>query len=107
MNEETEDLSGRYFGRLRVLRSAPAAHLCGCARWRCQCECGGVIDAFHSALVQGLTTSCGCQSQVKQRRVIWDGEQIAHSIQLGLRTRYLRRLLWWDATANLLTIPPS
>lgn len=76
-NEDTEDLSGRWFGRLRVLRAAPPAPLCGCARWRCACECGGVVDAYQSALVQGRTTSCGCQSQVKQKRIQWHGEQIA------------------------------
>lgn len=77
MNEEIEDLSGRYFGRLRVLRSAPPAHLCGCRKWRCQCECSNVVDAFEVALLEGRTVSCGCQNQVKQRRINWDGERIA------------------------------
>lgn len=73
MNEETEDLSGRWFGRLRVLRSAPAHHECGCRRWRCQCECGNIVIAFEGALLEGRTASCGCQNQVKVKRINWDG----------------------------------
>src|ERR1035437_117808 len=69
MNEEVDDLSGNWFGRLRVLRPAPAHHLCGCRRWRCQCECGNVVDAYESALLQNLTVSCGCQNQAQPKRV--------------------------------------
>jgi hypothetical protein len=68
-HEETIDLSGSWFGRLRVLRSAPAHHICGCRRWRCQCECGDVVDAYESALLSGVTVSCGCQNQAKPKRV--------------------------------------
>jgi hypothetical protein len=75
LNENVEDLRGRYFGRLKVLRPAPAHHICGCPRWRCACECGGVVEAYHSALLSGMTTSCGCQSQVlRVTRVDWEGE---------------------------------
>lgn len=70
MNNETiVDLSGSFFGRLRVIRAAPAHHLCGCRRWRCECEAdGNIVDAYESALLQGLTVSCGCQNQAKSKR---------------------------------------
>jgi hypothetical protein len=68
-DEEAVDLSGRWFDRLRVIRIAPAHHLCHCRRWRCECECGNVVEAYESALLEGLTVSCGCQNQAQPKPV--------------------------------------
>ena len=53
------DLKGRRFGKLRVVvRSANAVG--GKTRWRCFCDCGGVVVVRGEVLVRGDTSSCGC-----------------------------------------------
>ena len=53
-----EDLTGRKFGRLTVLRRVEnkGAYV----MWECQCDCGNVIVARASNLKNGHTKSCGC-----------------------------------------------
>lgn len=52
------DLTGRQFGRLRVLgrgKSTKAG-----LYWTCKCSCGTVLDVFGGSLRYGKTKSCGC-----------------------------------------------
>lgn len=53
-----EDLSGRVFSRLKVIREAERVK--GKRRWVCVCECGLPAIVEHGALKSGNTTSCGC-----------------------------------------------
>jgi hypothetical protein len=55
---KVEDLAGRRFGRLTVLRFEGVQR--GHARWVCCCDCGMEIAAFASNLKRGSTASCGC-----------------------------------------------
>lgn len=48
------DLTGRVFGRLRVLGYADNAH------WNCVCECGQQRRVAGPSLRRGMTKSCGC-----------------------------------------------
>lgn len=54
----TENLTGRTFARLSVLRYL------GCknrsAYWECQCECGTTKGVHSNRLRTGATRSCGC-----------------------------------------------
>lgn len=58
-------LTGQQFGKLVVLGrgedyiSPSGPHL---LRWKCQCECGNIINATTSQLKRGLS-SCGCKSK--------------------------------------------
>lgn len=54
-----EDLSGRRFGRLRVLRFAEIRNHHN-ARWLCKCACGVEKIVAGNALCSGATLSCGC-----------------------------------------------
>lgn len=53
-----EDLTGRYFGKLKVIgksnKSDRRLH------WICECECGNIITVKGDALRQNLQQSCGC-----------------------------------------------
>ncbi len=57
------DLTGRTFGRLTVIASAPA-RITTAGRslsvWSCRCECGTGVDVIVDRLTTGHTTSCGC-----------------------------------------------
>ena len=53
------DLTGQRFGRLTVIeRAENSKHKK--ARWKCLCDCGGVIVVEALLLKQEKTKSCGC-----------------------------------------------
>src|SRR6266581_3944496 len=62
MQQRTEDLTGRSFGRLTVLERdrAPRESSGGHAYWRCACDCGNETSVAGCALRDGSTKSCGC-----------------------------------------------
>lgn len=61
---QPEDLAGRIFGRLTVIKEGPAyLSLKGVrlARWWCSCACGRVSNLIQASnLRSGGTRSCGC-----------------------------------------------
>lgn len=52
-------LSGRVYGRLRVLGRAPNDRH-NKSRWFCVCSCGSFVVVGGAGLKKGDTTSCGC-----------------------------------------------
>src|SRR5208282_2347181 len=52
------DLTGQEFGRLLVIDLAEPVN--GRTYWHCICDCGKQKNIASSALLQGLTQSCGC-----------------------------------------------
>lgn len=60
---ETEDLTGRKFGRLTVIERSKdhigkrGKHL---PMWLCKCECGTKKIVYTGNLKQGSVRSCGC-----------------------------------------------
>lgn len=60
-----ENLTGRRFGRLLVLKQtedwiSPSDNTVKRARWLCQCDCGNQTVVEGSVLKNGKTLSCGC-----------------------------------------------
>jgi hypothetical protein len=55
----TRDLSGRRFGRLKVIDFAGIKNQR--SLWRCRCDCGNITTVYGSKLSYGSTTSCGCR----------------------------------------------
>lgn len=57
----SEDLSGRKFGRLTVVRRLKPEEVETVQyNWLCQCECGNYVKASANKLKTGHTKSCGC-----------------------------------------------
>ena len=52
------DLTGEKFEKLTVI-GVGERNSSGRYRWKCQCECGRVIDTYASSLISGHTKSCG------------------------------------------------
>lgn len=54
-----EDLTGKKFNKLTVISLADnmARHN---RKWKCECECGSIIDVFSVHLKRGTSKSCGC-----------------------------------------------
>lgn len=67
-----KDLIGQKFGKLTVLERAdnyisPSGQ--SLVRYRCQCECGNIVEVMATSLVQGLTSSCGCLRSVGEMKI--------------------------------------
>jgi hypothetical protein len=54
------DLTGRKFGRLSVMRRLPYRIRGDLIGWECACDCGSTVCVSGSALSTGNTKSCGC-----------------------------------------------
>lgn len=59
MQHRFDDLTGRSFGRLRVV-SFFGKDKYGNTLWECLCQCGNTVVAGGSHLRHGNTRSCGC-----------------------------------------------
>lgn len=57
-----EDLTGKRFGRLIVIKKAPKLKS-NTTRWECKCDCGNIIQTTRSSLIKGSSKSCGCYSK--------------------------------------------
>lgn len=55
---KAENLIGRKFGILTVIEKSyrKGRH----QYWKCQCDCGNIVDARQDALKSGRTSHCGC-----------------------------------------------
>ena len=58
MARRAEDLTGKNFGRLTVLRRAERADG---VKWECLCVCGNHTIADSRGLQRGTKQSCGCR----------------------------------------------
>lgn len=57
----TVDLTGRTFGKLKVLYRSPQKRKNRKVHWICQCSCGNpLITVSSDKLLNGTTKSCGC-----------------------------------------------
>ena len=54
------DLQGKVFSRLTVLERMPILKKRSAVIWACVCECGNIVYARSSDLLNGHTKSCGC-----------------------------------------------
>ena len=69
MTNPKEDLTGRQYGRLTVLRQGEDyVYKNGKKRtqWVCLCSCGNVVTVEQSNLIRGNSKSCGCLNTEKR-----------------------------------------
>ena len=59
------DLTGKCFGRLKVLHVAERKRNTGNTFWICQCTCGNIVEADGYRLRRGGVRSCGCLRKEK------------------------------------------
>ena len=55
-----EDLTGKRFGKLTVIREDPERSNQGNVKWICRCDCGNTVSVIGTSLTRGNTKSCGC-----------------------------------------------
>lgn len=68
---KARDLTGMKFGKLTALECLGSEPLRG-RIWRCQCECGNIVDVQASRLTSGTKTHCGCQKKIKKEHPVRD-----------------------------------
>lgn len=77
---------GNKYGRLTVIEKGQGKGKR--ITWKCQCECGNIVDVDGTSLRKGLTTSCGCyrKEQVSNRVVDKYAGQTFHYITVLEKT---------------------
>jgi hypothetical protein len=56
------NLSGYKFGKLTAIRPTDQRKS-GKVVWECECDCGNTVFVSSTLLIQGKTTSCGCDKE--------------------------------------------
>lgn len=75
-NMGAEDLCGKRFGKLTVLRKTEQKRK-GSFLWLCECECGNTILLERYKIERGLVQSCGCARKGKNTKDL-KGMRIGH-----------------------------
>lgn len=57
--EKIINIVGKRFGRLKVIELVGRKHKE--ALWKCQCDCGNIVNVSSYSLRNGITQSCGCK----------------------------------------------
>lgn len=104
------DLTGETFGSLKVQEKVSGKGVS--TLWKCQCNCGNVINVIQSNLTSGATNSCGCMHRkqssenIKDYMGIIDGtnvsiissNKIPSNNTTGVKgVYYVKRLNKWNA----------
>lgn len=90
----SEDLTGKRFGRLYVL-GFDHTDSRGRSYWLCKCDCGNVSVPSRSALLGGLTASCGCGSREGMKPVNLTGQRFGRLYVLGLDHKNAKSGSYW------------
>lgn len=108
MGRPAEDLTGKKFGRLTVIRRATeeewprgsGRH----AKWLCQCECGKQTFVQSSDLKNGTTVSCGCKNRETAKKLAYNlgkerfddltGKRFGKLVVLNLAEQRGKNYIW-------------
>ena len=77
------ELTGQKFGKLLVLEKTNNRTKDGLIKWKCQCDCGNIVEVAGSYLKKGNTKSCGCNNALKRYN-----EQQSEKNKIPLGTKY-------------------
>ena len=83
-----ENIIGKRFNRLVVIKDDGTRSSKGDIKWLCRCDCGNFYHALGYRLKQGLTKSCGCLNDEKKRERFKDltGTETEHFKIISLVT---------------------
>ena len=62
-------LLNKKFGKLTVIEEIPDIRKNGRIVWKCQCDCGNIIEVPTLNLTSGNTTSCGCIKSKGEQKI--------------------------------------
>lgn len=93
------DLSGRLYGRLRVLEFLGFSKSAWCSYWLCLCNCGRRVAVSQKAMVRtnGPTSSCGCLGAEKASIRSWRGHgELSQNFWTHIRNHAIERDLVFE-----------
>ena len=66
-----EDLSGRRYGNLTVIKQTEDGVIAGknVPMWLCRCDCGKIKSVLGDSLKRGKAVSCGCRKVSKKSQI--------------------------------------
>ena len=76
LSQNIVDISGKRFGKLKVIKIAPKSEWKGEAYWICECDCGNTITTSGASLRRGSSKSCGKCKKETTRICNYDGKTI-------------------------------
>ena len=105
IKREYDDLVGKRFGMLTVISQEPDAitesgnkH----RRWKCKCDCGGIIISQESNLKSGASRHCGCMTYFNKSRSRTEdicgkrfGKLTAIKISKTIKDKYGKNINYW------------
>lgn len=74
---KAEDLSGQVFGNLKAISREGVDHNHH-SIWKCECDCGNIINSTAQKLKKGRQTSCGC----KHIQYVKEGDRFSRLIAI-------------------------
>ncbi len=109
--QNSKNIEGQTFGRLRVLRWA-GVNKQRAYTWKCLCDCGNLTIVSGTKLRTGHTTSCGCRQRETAQLMSVSKNPIEVSInnlickyKIGATKRGYEFLLTREDCINLFTSP--
>ncbi len=84
-----EDLTGKRFGRLTVIKFTPTDN--HHTYWKCKCDCGNITTVTRSALKAGDIVSCGCYRKENARFMFKYKHGISKTRQYRIWQSMIRR----------------
>jgi hypothetical protein len=97
-----QDITGKKFGKLTVIKLQGDVYH-GKKRkykkrkWKCQCECGSVLDVIGSSLISGNTLSCGCLLSEVMRQTRFrdlEGKKFGRLCVIEFHKRIEKHVIW-------------
>lgn len=67
MKYNEKDLTGKRFDKLLVLEKTDKRQDGGSIVWKCQCDCGKIVEISSKRLINGINVSCGCYQKERQK----------------------------------------
>lgn len=64
------DIAGQRFGKLVAMERIPSKDKNKHTKWRCQCDCGNIVDVDLGNLRAGKSKSCGCTMSSQEENII-------------------------------------
>ena len=95
-NPKIDSMINQKFGLLTVLERASKRNDLSsrCIRYKCQCECGNIVEVDGNALRTGHTKSCGCIRKNSAPYIDLTGQQFGKLKVLYLNGSDGRRKIW-------------
>lgn len=69
LNNAHKKMIGKRFGKLTVLEDTQKRNYNQTIIWKCQCDCGGIIEVPTNHLNSGHTQSCGCIQSINEEKI--------------------------------------